>query len=632
MTAIADKKMRFSAIDNVSGVVDRISSKFPKMTKNVRKTYKQFERLDKSSAQLKRNLSRMGNGMKSVGTAMTASLTLPIAAFGAKAFQTSVQFDKSMNKVKALTGANEKQLKSLRMEAKKLGSTTSFSASEAGDAMAFFGQAGWDTNQILKATGPTLALAAASGTDLARTADIMSNVMGGFNLKADEAGRVTDVLAKATAKGNINMEMMGESMKDAAPVAQKFGASIEEVSALTAKLGDAGIQGSKAGTTLKNMFLNLSAPTSRIKKIMGSLGVETIDPATGKMRKMTDILVDMNKAFKAKGLSDAKRLAVLNEVFGKRAIAGAGVLLNAVEAIDPATGKVVNTVAELEKGLINSTGHAKKMEKTMLKGLPGAVATIKSAFEGMMIAIMDSGLSEFLEKIIRGIASFFQWVSKLNPTLLKWAAIIAGIVAVIGPLIGILGMVISFLPMLITGFNTLLVILPILKAGMFALMLPFLKFIVIAGLIVGAALLIRKHWESIGPVIVKVIDFLMGAFKKFSSFLDTGLGTVLFLPLKMMKEMIGLIPKIISFLPSLTDVTDFFGITEDLGMKSDKEAGPVGDEAGSKELTKKNFEYVTRKQQASVDVKFSNLPRETYVMTDDRESILNVDTGMMGAL
>src|SRR3990167_7931687 len=380
-----DKKMKFKAVDEVSSVIDRISSKFPKLSKEVEKTYNKFERAQKSSAKLRASLSSMGASMKSIGATMTASITLPVVAFGMQAYETSRVFDYSMNKVQALTGATGVELESLRTEAKLLGATTAFSATQAADAMAFFGQAGWNTNQILKATGPTLALAAASSTDLAMSADIMSNIMGGFAITADEAGRAADVLARGTAKGNITLEMIGETMKDAAPVAQKYGASLEEVTALTAKLGDAGIQGSKAGTTLKNMFLNLTAATPAVQKVMKELGVKAIDPSTGKMRKMTDILVDLNSAFEAKGLGSAKKLAVLNEIFGLRAVAGAGVLLNAVSQIDPVTGKAVNTVAMLEEQLMNSTGAAKHMQDTMEKGLPGAVNTFKSSYEAMQI-------------------------------------------------------------------------------------------------------------------------------------------------------------------------------------------------------------------------------------------------------
>lgn len=609
---IEDKKLRFSAIDNVSSVVDRISSKFPNMTSAVKKTQAQMDRMGESSKKLNKNLSNIGSGMKSVGAGMTASLTLPIVAFGASAFKTTQNFDKSMNKVKALTGATGDAIAALEAEALKLGSTTSFSASQAADAMAFFGQAGWDTNQILAATGPTLDLAAASGTDLAMTADIMSNVMGGFNIKATEAAKVSDILAKATAKGNINMEMIGETMKDAAPVAEKWGASLTEVAALTAKLGDAGIQGSKAGTTLKNMFLNLASPTAQVKKVMQGLGVNVVDPATGKLRKMTDVLVDMNKAFKSKGINDAQKLSILNEVFGARAIAGAGVLINAVETMDQATGKTVNSIADLEMGLENSVGHAKNMADTMLENLPGAVTNFQSAWEGLQLAIMKSGLSEFLASVINKITSLFQWIINLNPTILKWAAILAGVVAVIGPLIAAMGIVISFLPMLINGFNALLVILPIIKGAVFALSLPFLKFIAIGALVVGAITLIASNW-----------DYLVDKFKTGIDFISNLLSPL--------TDKIG---------AAVSSLGSFFGLKGSsneetrptLGRRENISFTPGGDETGSSELTKKNFEFLSRKQQASVDVKFSNLPKETRVMTDDRFSILNVDTGMMGAI
>ena len=215
---------------------------------------------------------------------MTVGLTAPIVAFGAKAFETSVTFDKAMNKVQALSRASAKEIKALREQSKLLGSTTAFSASQAADAQAFFAQAGFSVNEIMKAVPATLSLAAASSTDLATSADILSNVMGGFNIEAEKAGKVADILALTTAKGNVNMEMIGETMKDTAPVALKYGASLEEVASLTAKLGDAGIQGSKAGTTLKNMFLNLSTGAGQTKKIMKGLGVEVVDKNTGKLR------------------------------------------------------------------------------------------------------------------------------------------------------------------------------------------------------------------------------------------------------------------------------------------------------------------------------------------------------------
>lgn len=607
MSSVVDKRLRFSAIDKVSSVTDRIGSKFPKLTKNVQRANKSFERLEKSTATVKRNLSRIGGTVRNVGLGMTAGLTLPILAFGAQMFETSRTFDQSMNKVQALTGASTKEIMAMRNEAKKLGSTTAFSASQASDAMAFFGQAGFNTNQILKATAPTLALAAASATDLATTADIASNIMGGFNIKADEMTRVADVLALTTAKGNVNLEMMGETMKDAAPVALKYGATLEETSALVAKLGDAGIQGSKAGTTLKNMFLQLTTATPRVQKILQALGVKAIDPSTGKMRKMTDILVDLNKGFKGKNISEAKRLAILNEVFGKRAIAGAGVLLDAVAQTDKKTGKLVNTVAELEDKLKGSTGAASRMQNTLEKGLPGAVNSFKSAWEGVQLAFADSGIKDTIASILRGLTSLFQWVSRLNPTILKWVSIMALVVAAIGPVVAFIGMMIALMPALITGWNVLTVAITGSQVAFLPLLLIMLKFIAIAALVATAATMIYKNWQ---PIKQFFVDF----FKA---------------PIEQAKDLFKWIGKItgISSLLGFGDKTD-----ENLKKQGFKIEGAKGSPTSSESMTKKNFEFQQRKIQAGVDIKFSNMPKDTRVMTDDRDSLLNIDTGMMGAI
>lgn len=611
MTATTEKKIKFKAHDNVSSVVSKITNKFPKLSKNIESTFRKMDRMSQSSKKLKQNLNKIGGGMKSIGAGMTVGLTAPIVAFGASAFNTSLQFDKSMNKVQALSRASAKEIGLLREQSKLLGSTTAFSATQAADAQAFFAQAGFKTNEIMSAVPATLSLAAASSTDLATSADILSNVMGGFNIQAAEAGRVADVLALSTAKGNINMEMIGESMKDAAPVAQKYGASIEEVASLTAKLGDAGIQGSKAGTTLKNMFLNLSTGAGQTKKIMKDLGVQVVDTSTGKLRNMTDILVDMNKAFEAKGLKDDKKLAVLDAVFGKRAIAGAGVLLDAVQKLDPVTGKTINTVAKLTKELENSNGAAKEMQDIQERGLPGAVNSFKSAWEGLQIAFMDSGIKDMIASILRGITNLFQWLSKLNPTVLKWAGVIAAVVAVMGPLVFAAGALISALPFIIAGIETLTVLFPILQIGMLPLLVIMAKFILIAGLVAGAAYLIYNAWGDFG-------NFFSGLFAE---------------PLQTLKDMVD-------WASNLVGIGSIFGNSSDQTDANLKAQGfkfqgaPVGaegDSTGSKELTKKSFEYQSRQQQASVDVKFSNMPKDTRVITEDRESILNVDTGPMGA-
>ena len=68
--------------------------------------------------------------------------------------------------------------------------------------------------------------------DLARASDIVTDTMTPFGLAASEAGRVSDVFAKAQATSNTNVEQMGEAMKYAASQADAFGMSIEQTSAV----------------------------------------------------------------------------------------------------------------------------------------------------------------------------------------------------------------------------------------------------------------------------------------------------------------------------------------------------------------------------------------------------------------
>lgn len=602
----AESKLKLSAIDKMSRVVDNISKRFPKLTKNVKDSARGFQVAQKRSEKYTKAMSKMGSKMKNVGSKMTLGLTVPIVAFGALALKTGTDFQKSMNRVESLTGSTGKELDKMRKQAMKLGSTTEFSATQAGDAMAFFGQAGFDANEIMAATPATLALASASQTDLATTADILSNVMGGFNIKAEEAGRVSDVLAITTAKGNVNMLQLSETMKDAAPVALKFGASIEETSALTAKLGDAGIQGSKAGTTLKNMFLKLASPTERIKKIMGALGVKVVDPVTGKMRKMTDILVDMNKSFGAKNIKGAKKLAILNEIFGKRAIAGAGVLLDAVSKVDATTG--VNSVAALTKEIENSNGAAERMQKINQKGLPGAFKGLASSFEGVQLAMLDmkfggEKLSTIIEKLVNKVTKFFQSLSTGNSTMLKWIVVIGGVLAVLGPMIATLGILLTIIPSMVTGFNLLAAGFGLLKAATIGANVALLPYIVAIGLLATAAFLIMKNWKPI---------------KQFFADLFTS-------PLENIKDMV-------KWMGQLPGLNKLFGDDTDKKLSAQgfkiKEAG--GEDAGSRVAVKESAQNKLRQKKAMVDINFANKPKDTRVTASDKDSIIGDLTGLMG--
>ena len=317
-------------VDKISKVIDRIARRFPKLSKAIRKTTTSFKLAQLRTEKFRRSLKKLGAGMRSVGRGMTLGLTAPIGLAGAAIIRTAVSFQKSINKVGALTrtiidGKVTPGFEALEKQALMLGSSTEFSSTQAADAMGLLGRAGFKVNEILSTTDDVLALASASGFDLAFTADVMAKTMRAFGIEASEAGRVADVLAEISRRTNVDLETLSETFKDAAPIAKAYGATLEQTAAITGLLGDVGIQGSKAGTTLKAIFLRLATATGKAKKALDFMNISVTKGRDG-MADVGDILTQLSAKL-GKFPKDAQ-LKIINELFGLRGIAGSSALMS----------------------------------------------------------------------------------------------------------------------------------------------------------------------------------------------------------------------------------------------------------------------------------------------------------------
>jgi len=289
---------------------------------------------------------------------MTTNMSAPIAAFGGLTLKTAVDFEASMNKVEALSGETGNSLKAMRDMAEKMGSSTAFSASQAAGAMGFLAQAGWKSNQILASTPALLDLAAASGSNLADTADYASNIMGAFKISAEGASRVSDGLAATTSSANVDLAMMAETLSQSAPIANAYGMSLENTAAAIGMLGNVGVQGSNAGTALKNIMLAMANPAGEAGKMLDYLGVKTQD-AQGNMIPMAKVLAEFSSGISKLGQGD--QLRAIDTLFGKISLAGA------TELISQAQSGALQNYAD---SLMNVEGRAKSMANTMMKGAP----------------------------------------------------------------------------------------------------------------------------------------------------------------------------------------------------------------------------------------------------------------------
>lgn len=372
--------------------------------------------------------------------ATTAVMAAPFVGMLSKA----ADFEAVMSKVKAITVSDDQAMQQLTATARELGQKTMFSATQAGEAMTYLGMAGWNSQQIMAGMPGLLDLAAASNTDLARTADIVSDDLTAFGLSAEHAGHMADVFAKTSTSTNTTVEMLGETMKYAAPVAHAFGASLEETAALTGLMANSGIKASAAGTALRSGFLRLAGTSAKSTKAIEEMGL-SLSEATAQQeearaalaslgiamddtngpRKMGAIVRDL--ADKTKDMSKEQRLATLATIFGTNAAsAWVAVIDQGPDALD-----------QLTKELENSDGAAAAMAETMQNNARGAMVRLQSATESVAISIGGTMLPTLAElgDSLANEAAYVSKVASEHPELTE---------AIIKTSFAVMGMVIAY--------------------------------------------------------------------------------------------------------------------------------------------------------------------------------------------
>ena len=222
-------------------------------------------------------------------------------------------------RVEAISGATGSNLEMLEEQAKELGKTTQFSALQAASSMEVLGSAGFEATEIYAAMPGLLDLAATDNIELANAAEIAATALRGFGLEADQVGHVADVLARSAADTNASVESMGYSFKYVATVAEAAGVSMEETAAAIGILSDAGIKGTKSGTTLRSILSRMINPTERAAEVMEELGIQFYN-TDGTMKSLSEIITVVNE--KTSGLTEQQRNQALSTIYGKSCLPG----------------------------------------------------------------------------------------------------------------------------------------------------------------------------------------------------------------------------------------------------------------------------------------------------------------------
>lgn len=301
-------------------------------------------------------------------------------------YSTGSAFEAGMSKVAAVSGASADDLERLTAKAKDLGASTKFTATETAEAMNYMAMAGWKTEQMLSGIDGVLGLAAASGSDLATTSDIVTDAITAFGLEAEDCANFADVLAAASSNANTNVALMGETFKYCAADAGSLGFSAEDTVTAIGLMASAGIKGSQAGTALRKLFTEMSGDLTLTSEKMGDITVKTAN-ASGEMRPFIDIVKDLREEF-AK-LDPQEQTAAAKNLVGQYAQTGFKTLMNASE----------EDFQKLTGAIQNCNGAAADMAETMEQNVQGAVTKMDSALEGVGIAVFDKFKGGLLDAV-----------------------------------------------------------------------------------------------------------------------------------------------------------------------------------------------------------------------------------------
>ena len=362
-----------------------------------------------------------------------ASLAKTVAAGGVAAtavwqmaLKPAADFEQQIAAVGAISGASGEDMAKLSAKAKELGASTSFSAAQVAKAMEYTSMAGWSTQQTLEGLPGILDLAAASGEDLAGVSDIVTDALTALGMKVSESGHLADIMAAASSNANTNVAMLGESFKYCASTVGAMKYSAEDASIALALMANAGIKGSQSGTTLRTALVNMAKPSKEMATYMDRYGISLKDSA-GNMKSLREVMVDLRKNLG--GLATDEQAAAAAAIFGKESMAGMLSIINASDA----------DFNKLTKAIDNSDGAAKKMAEKRLQGLNGQLTLLKSAIEGVQIAVGEAllpALTETAQQIAPVVQSGAEWAGQ-HPELIKGVialggALIAGKAAFLG--------------------------------------------------------------------------------------------------------------------------------------------------------------------------------------------------------
>ncbi len=470
--------------------------------KGVDEAKKDVEGLQAGSDKTNAAYGKLSKGAAVAGLAIAGGLAVGVNA--------AANFEQRMSAIGAVSGATGKDFDSLRNKALDLGRDTQYSAGEAAGAIEELAKAGLSVPDILNgAADAAVALAAAGEIALPEAATIASNAMNMFNLTAAELPKVADLFAGAANASAIGVSDLGQALQQVGAVANLAGVSLEDTTTAIALMGNAGIAGSDAGTSLKSMFMRLNPSTKKAREEMKELGIITKEggnafyDAQGNMKSLSDISGILKGSLK--GMTKEQKQAALQTLFGSDAIRAAAILAN--------NGSKGFDKLSASMGKVSAADVAKKR----MDNFKGSLEQMKGSLETAGIAV-GTVLIPPLRTVVDAITSVANAFLKLDGQTQK---IIIGIIAAVGALLLIVATIMKVIIFINTFRAAMVALRGTMIATWAATLGPILLVIAAIALVIAIIVILWKKsetfrdivtgvWEAIKSAASAVADWFMG--------------------------------------------------------------------------------------------------------------------------
>lgn len=400
----------------------RLIDEFSRPLRQLTQNFERFKASTERFRELRDDAARLGQaaaGISAFGAKAQAALAGPVAV--------ATAFEERMAAVRVLAQASVPELERLSAAARGVGLSSQYSAAQVAESQAVLARAGWRAGDILGGLPSIMTLAKAGSTDLATTARSLSDVMGGFALDASAAERVTGALATAASAAETPVTVLANAMAALSGQAAELGMKAEETTALLGGALKRGVNPEQLASTMSSVLGTLASARTQGNAVFRSLGVSVTD-ATGRTRRLADVLADVNQAMKNYAPSD--RMEVLGQLFPGQA---QNANLIAQAAGDGDVSAIERAIAEVGSGALPDA--APQIFGNSLKEMASSAAGLAEVLGSQLLPLLQA-LADMTTKVVRAVTGWLQEHPVLTRVIGVTLAATAGLTTAIAGLLG----------------------------------------------------------------------------------------------------------------------------------------------------------------------------------------------------